>query len=209
VPPGFAIDVDVGLTKILPVLIAEAVGGPLSPTEQSAYTDRALAWLARIAGGEKKGYDARPTADTVIAALRSNKLSPEAAVSAAQVLSRLPGEKPQQELASVIVEPNRPVPVRFVAAAELVRSLQDNGVALPPSQVKLLHDLYNAPDTDPGLRSQVAVVLGSLRPDARNTGDRLKGFVPTPPQPPPTPMPPPMPDKKDPDKEKKDPDKDK
>jgi hypothetical protein len=210
VPARFALDVDDALTRILPLLITEAIGKPPSETEQKEITDRALGWLAKIARGDKKVFDIRPVADTVIAALRSNKLSPEAAVSAAEVLGRLPGEKAQQELASVIVEPNRPPQVRVAAAQALVHSLQDNGVALPASQVKLLLDLYNAPDTDPGLRSQVAVVLGGLRPDARSTGDRLKGFVPRPPQPT-TPMPPQDPDKdkKDLGKEKPDPNKDK
>jgi hypothetical protein len=193
VPTRFAIDPD-ALTRILPVLIAEAVGPPPSETEQKLITDRAMGWLAMIALGEKKGFDVRPAADSVIAALRSNKLSPEASAAATAVLSRLPGEKPQQELASVIGEPNRPPQVRLAAAQALVRSLQDNGVALPPGQVKLLVDLYNTPDTDPALRSQVAVVLGGLRPDARSTGERLKGFVPTPQ--------PPAPPPKDPDKDK-------
>jgi DNA-binding response OmpR family regulator len=195
VPAGFAIDAEEGLKKILPVLIEEAVGKAADDAELKARAEQAVAWLAKIARGEKKGFDARPAGDTVIQAVRSNKLSPEATVAALEVLGRLPGEKAQLELANVIADPKYPVPVRVAAGQELVRHVQDNGVLLQAAQVKPLVETYAAADTDPALRAQAAVVIGSLRPDAKTTGDRLKGFVPAPPQPPPPPPPPKEPGK--------------
>jgi CheY-like chemotaxis protein len=194
VPPGFAIDVE-ALKKILPVLIADAVGKPPDEAELRDMTERSLGWLARIVKGEKKGFDIRPAVDAVVAALRSGKLGAEATTHALEVLSRVPGEKAQVELANALLDQQLKAPERVAAGQELVRHIQAFGVLLPANQRQLILDTYKTPDLDSAVRAQVAVVLGSLRPDARSTGIRLKDFQPTP-MPPPAPMPP-MPPKND------------
>jgi CheY-like chemotaxis protein len=192
VPPGFSLDVK-NLKEILPALINDAQGPPLSEAELKENAERGLAWLARLARGEVPGYDVSPAADAVIQAVRAGKLSPEALTNGLVVIGRLPGARPQAELANVVLEPNRPMALRVAAAQELVRHLQQHGTALPAGAVEALRALFAAPDTDANLRANVALVMGGMRPDARVTGDRLKDFRPAPPAAAPAPPMPPMP----------------
>jgi hypothetical protein len=146
-----------------------------------------------LSQGDRKGFDVRPAADTVLQALQNNKYSPLGQINAITFATRMPGEKSQAVLAGVVVDPTRAPPVRFAAAQGLTTHIQDFGGAVPLNLVKALLDTYGAQDTEPVLRGQIAVVLGSLRPTSEATGNLLKGFQ-TPPPPPPTPpMPPPMP----------------
>jgi hypothetical protein len=58
---------------------------------------------------------------------------------------------------------------------------------LPRNYAREFVALANQPTTDAPLRAQLALVLGSLQPDARQTGERLLQYrppAPTPPGPP-------------------------
>jgi CheY-like chemotaxis protein len=188
VPAALAGDAD-GLKKILPTLIVESVGPPLAEEELKEYADRSMLWLARMARGELPGFDVRPAADTALAALNAGKLSPEALSAAIDVAARLPGAKAQSELANVVLSPAKPVELRKKAAQELVRHVQQHGVALSAAQAKGVEEVVASKDTDPELRAAAVPIVGALRPDARSTGERLKDFQPpiTPPAPPPPP----------------------
>lgn len=182
---GVILDAD-GLKRLLAECLADAGTPPLSNAERGFYTERALIWLARMARGEVQGYDIRPAADTILAALRAGRGGEQGQFAALLASSRLPGAKPQSELAGFILDPNRPAPLRFVAANELVRHIQQNGVVLPPVQIKALQELQQA-EKDPDLKAGVSLIIGSLRPDARQTGERLKEYTPTAPAPQPPP----------------------
>jgi CheY-like chemotaxis protein len=182
-PPGLALDED-GLKRILPVLVREAMGEPLTEAQLKDYAERALVWLGRMARGEVAGYDVRPAGDTVLKAVQSSKLSEPAQLAAIDVVGRLPGTKPQTELANVIIDPNRTLAVRNAAAQELVRHIEQHGPALDVAQVKALEGVMTSKDTDAALRANIALVMGSMRPDAVATGQRLQHFQPAPPAPP-------------------------
>jgi CheY-like chemotaxis protein len=179
-PPGLALDA-AAERRILPVLIAEALGPPLTGEQLTGYADRALAWLARMARGEVAGYDVRPAGDTVLEALRSGRLSKDAQLSAIEVATRLPGSRPQHELAEVVIDPNRDAEVRAAAARQLVRNVEQRGPALDGNEVRALQAVLGSSTTAPAVRDQVALVMGSLRPGARLTGERLQQFQPPPP----------------------------
>jgi CheY-like chemotaxis protein len=198
VPLDFARNVDGALEKILPVFIAESIGKPMDEAEQKAVTERALMWLAKIARGEKKGFDVRGTIDSVVEAVKTNKLSSEAMLNAVDILGRAAGDKAQMELANILADGRQSGPVRLAAAQELVRHIQTHGVRTSDAQVKVLREIQAATDTEPGLKAQIAAVLGNLRPDARTSGTRLSEFKPAPPQPLPPPPPMPMPIKPNP-----------
>jgi hypothetical protein len=97
------------------------------------------------------------------------------------VAGRLPGPKPQAVLVDVILDGKRSAVLRSAAVAQLVRQVQTRGPALDGTQVTALENLYRQPGLDAGLRTNLALVLGSLRPDARVTGERLRRFQPAPP----------------------------
>jgi CheY-like chemotaxis protein len=177
---GLALDSD-AQKRILPVLIAEAAGPPLGEATLKAYDERALGWLAAMARGEAAGYDVRPAGDAVIEALHSGRLGKEGQLYAIEVVGNLPGQRPQIELAEVVIDPNRDAAVRNAAARELVRHIQQHTPALHANQVRALQAVHASSKTDPTLRGNVALVMGSLRPSARTTGERLQGFQPPPP----------------------------
>src|SRR5262249_3707768 len=201
VPPGFGLDVK-NLKQILPALITDAQGPPLSEAELKEYAESGLAWLARLARGEVSGYDVTPAADAVIQAVRAGKLSPEALTNGLVVIGRLPGARPQAELANVVLEPNRPVALRIAAAQELVRHLQQHGSVLPAGAVEALRGLFASPDTDPNLRASVAPVMGGMRPHAKVTPEPVQHFRPAAAPSPPTPPMPRGPRAPPPDKDK-------
>jgi CheY-like chemotaxis protein len=182
-PPGLAMDTE-AQKRILPVLIAEAMGKPLGEAELRAYTEKSVGWLARLARGEPPGYDIRPAGDALLDALRSGKLSKDGQLAAVEAAGRLPGARSQHELAAVLIDPNRATAVRDAAAQQLVRQIQQHGSALVANEVKALDGIYASDSTDPTLRARVALVRGSMRPSTRATGERLQGFQPPPPAPP-------------------------
>jgi hypothetical protein len=160
--------------------------------ERKDHADRALIWLARLAKGEIAGYDVRPAADSLTTALRYATHSPEATTATIDAVSRLPGAKPQITLADFVLDPKHTAPQRAAAATELVRHIQKHGALLGTAQVRALEVLARAADTDAALKSNATLVIGTLRPDSKTTGERLKSYTPPPP---PAPAPPPAKEK--------------
>jgi CheY-like chemotaxis protein len=154
---------------------------PLSPAELQEYAGRAIRQLADLAEGVPPGYDVTLAADAVLEALRAGKLDEEGQRAALVVAGRLPGPKPQTILVDVILDGKRPAVMRSAAVAQLVRQIQARGPALDRAQLNALAALYRQPGIDAGLRTNLALVLGSLRPDARVTGERLRRYEPAPP----------------------------
>jgi hypothetical protein len=199
------------LTKAVQAAIHESGSTPLTEQERKGYAEQSLNWLARLAAGQAPGYDIRPAAETLLNALRAGKVSEEAQVAALVAAGRLPGREAQTELANAVLDakkPGRTPGLRAIAAQELARHIQQYGPALTAGLVQALEELHRS-EPDVSVRSAVALVLGSMRPDARLTGERLKGFTPqpAPPEPPPAKEPPPKepPKEKEPPKDKDNP----
>jgi hypothetical protein len=159
------------LRRILTLRITEANGAPLTEAERKANAVEAMHWLDRLAQGEVPGYDVRPAAGTILKGLRN----PDLAIFAIEAASRLPGPEPQRELARVVLS-DAPPAIRAAAATALARDVQAHGIALT-NEIAALQDLYAKTD-DAKLKGNLALVLGSLRPDARQTGERLLWFRP-------------------------------
>jgi hypothetical protein len=151
--------------------ITDAGGAKLSAKERQELTRVALDILWRMARGEIRGYDVRPAQEAVVQALRS----PELAVEAVEILGRLPGADNQQRLGGIVLDPTRGK-LRLTAAIELNRHIQKHGVLLAAQQLKDLQATYRNPAESADLRTQLAFVMGSLRPSATQTGSRLIQF---------------------------------
>jgi hypothetical protein len=170
------------LQTLLKSRIAEASGGaPLTEGEQRDYAERAVRLLAGLARGEPPGADIRPDGDAILDALRSGKVGPEGQLAAISAAGKLHGPRTQNELAGVILDTRRPPPVRAAAAQELVRHMRQDTVLLTRAQAGALEGLLAQPETDPALKAELALLIGSLRPDARLTGERLLRYQPAPP----------------------------
>lgn len=184
-------------------LLAEHSATALSPEQRKANAGLALVWLARLAQGEPPAYDVRAAEPAILRALEIDDLAPVAIAAAA----KLPGTRPQQELATILFRSPRPE-LRAAAAAALARHVQQFGLALSAEQVRGVGELYDLTG-DPKLKSSLGLLVGSLRPDPRATAERLGRFNPAAKTPaPPQPAPPPPEEPKEPEKDKE-PDKDK
>jgi hypothetical protein len=178
VPAPFAID-----AKALRPLIQSRLGDPANPAlsaaEMKAYAERSIKSLSRLARGEVLGYDVMPAGPTVLAVLRApSKLTPEGQIAALEVASRLKSEEAQTVLANVLTDGKRPAAVRVAAANALVRHIQEFSPLLTRDQVRVVHALYAQPNLALPLKNSVALVIGSLHPNARLTGERLLQYQP-------------------------------
>jgi hypothetical protein len=176
---GLFTDVE-GLEPRVRFAVGEA-GAALSPPEQRDHAERAIRAMARLAVGTPAGYDIRPAAGAILAALRSDKFSQEGQLAAVVAASRLSGARPQSELAGVVREAARPGPVRVAAAAGLIRSIQRHGLAMKAAEAAPLRELARDPKLDADLKAQLAALVGVLRADDRRTGERLRDYRPGPP----------------------------
>jgi hypothetical protein len=179
-PLAAALDAQ-GLQKAIQARVADPGRPALAEAELRAYAEQAVRHLADLAQGNPPGYDVRPAAGAILDALRFGKLSPEGQVAAATAASRVPGERSQTDLAVVIVDGARPAGVRVAAALELVRHIQRYGPLLRAAQIEPLRDLAAQPGLDAALKAALDVVMGSLRPGARRTGELLRDYRPRPP----------------------------
>src|SRR5262249_17097400 len=81
------------------------------------------------------------------------------------------------DLAAVVLDASRPTGIRAKAAEELVRHIELNGLALTAAQQTNIRTLAAA-ERDADLKPRIATVVGSLRPEAKQTGERIQTFTP-------------------------------
>ncbi len=160
--------------------IKEASGMKLTAAERKEFARVALDVFWRMARGEIQGYDLRPAQESIVEALRNSDMTLEAL----EILGRLPGQEPQIRLASVVLNEAQGKQ-RTPAAIELNRHIQKYGLMLDKAQSTALKVAFKSAQDDPALRTQLALVIGSMPPSAQATGVRLFEFRPDPPAPPP------------------------
>jgi hypothetical protein len=155
-------------------------GVALPPAEQRQAAETAIRILASLAQGRPPGFDVKPATATILEALRVGRLSPEGQLAAIGAASRLPGTRTQSELAHVILDAARTLPVRTAAAEALAENIQRFSIQLREKQFAELRALARQDKLDAGLKERLDVLLGSLRPGDRTTGARLRGYKPRP-----------------------------
>ncbi|HTU21637.1 MAG TPA: hypothetical protein VMG10_26610 [Gemmataceae bacterium] len=192
IPATFALD---GLA--LKPLIQSRLDDPANPTlsvkELKDYAEHSIESLARLARGEIAGYDVAPAGPTVLEALRApSKLTPKGQGFAVEVAARLKRDEAQEAqivLANVLADPKRTTAVRIAAANALVRTIQQFSPLLTRAQAGALAAMYADPKLDELIKTKVALVLGSLQPSTRRSGDLLLRYQPSVPGAPPPPKP--------------------
>ncbi len=81
-------------------------------------------------------------------------------------------------LVNVLADDKRSNAVRIAAANALVRNIQQFSPLLTGEQMRGIAELYAKPNLDEVLKNNVALVIGSLRPSARRSGERLLQYQP-------------------------------
>lgn len=186
IPAPLAIDAK-SLQPFLRSRLSDSANPALSAKEMTDYAERSIEHLSRMARGEVAGYDVGPAGPAVVEALRApSKLTPKGQGFAIDIAARLRSEEAQTVLANVLVDAKRTTAVRIAAANALIRNIQQFSPLLTRAQVRGIAEMYADPKLEEVLKTQVAVVLGSLRPSARQSGDLLLQYQPpTPAAPPP------------------------
>jgi hypothetical protein len=172
------------LVPAKPLAVDGAVS-PLTTAERKAQSARAIELLRQLAVGETTGYDVMPAERAIRQALVVNELAKPAIAAT----GRLPGRDAQGDLATLVLDGARPVELRILAAEQLARHVQRFGGLLNAEQIGSLRALL--PMTpEPELHGYVAAVVGSFRPDSRQTGSRFLRYFPPVPAAPAPPAPP-------------------
>jgi CheY-like chemotaxis protein len=151
--------------------VRRAKGQPLSEAERQRFAGDALGWFALMASGELTGYDLKPAQDALLAAV----INKERAAQALRVLARFPGSEMQQWLAGVLFDAEKQ-PLHAIAAKELNRHIQKHGLVLTKDQVGRLRDMEQRMDIAPEVRVELAILVGTMRGTAQQTGSRLLGY---------------------------------
>jgi CheY-like chemotaxis protein len=155
----------------------DATAPPLTPAEKKENAKIAMAWLRKMAIGELAGYQVNDAEKAMRGALASDDLAP----LAIDAVARVPSKDVQLDLANLAVAPERPIPVRTQATAALVGHIQTFGrfVTVPQADA-----IRNAAETveDVDLKARLLAAQGILQPNAKLTGERLKNYVPKPPE---------------------------
>ena len=141
-------------------------------TDRKADARAAMEWLRKMAVGELTGY---PVIDAE-ATLRQALQNPAIASMAIEAVVRLPGKDAQQDIASMILG-TLEAPVRAQAVDALIRHVQQRGLMVSDAQKTLLLDRVTT-EADAGVRTRLLALRGILQPNSRETGGRLRDFVP-------------------------------
>jgi hypothetical protein len=143
----------------------------MTPQERAAQRLEAASWLAHIAQGRRtRLFDITSAEFELSEALDDEKIAPPALEALGEIATR----SAQQRLSELVVDQQADRELRRAAALKLAFHIQRFGLLLPKSAVEQLHSTWSSAREPAELRTAVAVVIGSLKPDAALAGKRLK-----------------------------------
>jgi CheY-like chemotaxis protein len=155
--------------------VRRAKGQSLSNIERKQFAREALDWFAQMARGELTGYDLKPAKSTLAKALNNEDM----AVQALRIIARFPGADTQQTLWGIVDNKQR-ANLHILAAQELNRHIQKNGLVLTTDQINVLREMERRPDLNAALRAELSILVGTVRSTPQLTGSRLLDYVPDP-----------------------------
>jgi hypothetical protein len=102
---------------------------------------------------------------------------PELARSAVLAVGRIPTKSAQRDLATLVLDDKTAPETRALAAGELNRNIQNQGIQLLRVQIEGLAASYQKAEEGP-LKNNLALVFGSMKPGSIATGERLRQYQP-------------------------------
>lgn len=173
-------------TDDIQAAVSDPAAMPRNPDEKAASARLAAELLRQIAVGEHPGYDARPAADVLRAALKSDDLAP---ITLGAVV-RIPTAEAQQDLLNVALG-GRPEPLRLRAADATIRHIQSFGKLIPPNMIAAIPNAQ-APSNE--MKSKLQVIHELLAGKPGDLGALMLRYPVATPQPAATSPPPSPPD---------------
>lgn len=145
---------------------------PLSPQEQAQQKGAAAYWLATIASGNlSRIFDVSQAEGELAAAVED----PTVATNALMALAGINTPAGQRRLAEIALNTQFDDNVRQTAANQLAYHIQNHGLLLTKEQVIDVHSGWKSAES-PAVKTALAGVIGSLRPNATIVGERLRQF---------------------------------
>lgn len=146
---------------------------PPSPQERDLQKKAAAYWLTTIGSGMlSKIFDISKAEKELSAAVED----PDVAVNALGALTGIGTVTSQRRIMDVALNPQADDALRELAANQLAYHIQRYGLLLTRDSVIDVHEGWKNTDR-PGVKTALASVIGSLKPNATIVGERLQRFV--------------------------------
>ena len=148
----------------------------MSPVERDQQKSAAAYWLANISSGSLgRIFDVSQAEKELSTAAEDPAIAKNALIAIAGIASG----SAQRRLSDVALNPQTNEGIRQTAASQLAYHIQRYGLSLTKDEVIDLHSGWKQTQS-PIVKSALASVIGSLRPNPTIVGERLRQF-PTPP----------------------------
>ena len=159
------------LDQVVPYL-KSVTATPLSPQERSQQKATAAYWLATIGSGNLgRIFDLSQAERDLGTAVED----PDVATNALIALAGIGTKSAQKRLADLALNSQVEDTVRQAAANQLAYHIQHYGLMLTKDEVVDVHSGWKSAES-PQVKSALASVIGSLRPNATLIGERLRQF---------------------------------
>jgi len=160
--------------KQLSPFLSSVRSPPATPAELDDRRAAAVSWLAFLAEGHRhRLFDLSVVESELHATVSEPGLGSEALFA----LAAIPSITAQRRLLETALGDSRPDELREIAALHLAHHVQRHGALLRAKQVAELQAGWESAG-DPALKTALAAVIGSLKPDRVRVGQRLRAFVP-------------------------------
>ncbi len=147
--------------------------GELSEEQRAEQMAAAAYWLADIASSRNDVFDLTAAGDALIEASNDPLLTDNVLLA----LSEIPTNAVQKTLLQLAISASTEPAISVAAARHLAHHIQAFGLLLTREELARLKSSWRD-SSNPELASALATVLGSLKPNAKQVGTRLREFAP-------------------------------
>ena len=160
------------LQKQIQPILAELNPPPLTAAQHEERAKAAAYWLRRIAESQRTNLFNLEPAEAALA-LAIDK--PDLAADTLGALALIPRPGVQKTLAMAAETPSNTPEIRSLAARNLAFHIQQFGLSLSNDEVRAVYDASQS-EQDPAVRSALASVVGSLKPEPKTVEARILAF---------------------------------